>query len=433
MGRQDDKTKGGFYVEGVSPMPFITDFPTIVEDAILFFSSVFSRQPQVKHFAEYLTGLMVAQRKNVSAINREFVDTTDQSCLNRFVNSDLWDPQDLNERRLEYLQAQPGCAYHRKGVIAIDNTLIDKTGKYIEDAGWFWDHAEQRHKIAQDYIISNYVCPSGKHYPLNFRRFTKENQCRPVIADGPEFKDHGALFRELIDFTVDNTIPGDFTFDCYFSSNESMDYINGLDRGYVGDLKTNRKIIWLGRETNISEVAKEILPEDRKSIEIGGETRWYFTKSVSMPKLNHRIRIVILWNNREDAAPAKCLGTNRLHWDILRILMTYRFRWTGTETFHRDGKQLLGMGECQLDRRAGHDRHMILVFLAYSLLMSQLNRPRSDGWSKGILKTIGEACRSVTVDIMSKFVDKIVKWVREDGHGESFIRYKLGMEPAYAE
>ena len=45
---------------------------------------------------------------------------------------------------------------------------VETTVKYIEDAGYFWDHAEQRNKIAHDYIIANYVCTSGKHYPLEF-------------------------------------------------------------------------------------------------------------------------------------------------------------------------------------------------------------------------------------------------------------------------
>ena len=29
--------------------------------------------------------------------------------------------------------------------------------------GWLWDHAQQRHVIAHDYLISNYVCPSGRN------------------------------------------------------------------------------------------------------------------------------------------------------------------------------------------------------------------------------------------------------------------------------
>ncbi|MHB1424544.1 MAG: hypothetical protein ACYC3I_15345, partial [Gemmataceae bacterium] len=39
-------------------------------------------------------------------------------------------------------------------------------GDCIEDVGWFWDHAEDRYKIAHDLLIANYVCTSGKHYPL---------------------------------------------------------------------------------------------------------------------------------------------------------------------------------------------------------------------------------------------------------------------------
>jgi len=65
--------------------------------------------------------------------------------------------------------------------------LIDHDGELIKDVGWFWDHAEGRNKIAHDYLIANYVCTSGKHYPLEFRRFRKREQCE---ATGEEFVDH---------------------------------------------------------------------------------------------------------------------------------------------------------------------------------------------------------------------------------------------------
>ena len=67
-------------------MPTTVDFPTIVNQALELFGDVFDNEPARRHFAEYLTGLMVAERKNISAINRQFAVTTDQSCLNRWLS-----------------------------------------------------------------------------------------------------------------------------------------------------------------------------------------------------------------------------------------------------------------------------------------------------------------------------------------------------------
>ena len=79
----------------------------------------------------------------------------------------------INDRRLAWLQDNPKTRYSPRGVITIDNTLVDRSGKLIEDMGWLWDHAQQRHVTAHDYLISNYVCPSGSHYPIEWRRFRK--------------------------------------------------------------------------------------------------------------------------------------------------------------------------------------------------------------------------------------------------------------------
>ncbi len=52
-------------------MPAIVEFPTVVKNALQEFGPLFANEPERKHFAEYLTGLMVAHKKNVSAINSE--------------------------------------------------------------------------------------------------------------------------------------------------------------------------------------------------------------------------------------------------------------------------------------------------------------------------------------------------------------------------
>ena len=85
----------------------------------------------------------------------------------------------LNERRLERLQEDQFTRYSDRGVIAIDNALIDWDGQLIKDVGWFWDHAEERNKIAQDYLFVNYVCTSGNHYPLDSAASASRRSARP--------------------------------------------------------------------------------------------------------------------------------------------------------------------------------------------------------------------------------------------------------------
>jgi hypothetical protein len=340
----------------VGNMPGILEIPTVVAEAMPHFQDLLANDPQRQHLAEYLTGLIVAQRKTVNAMSGEFVASTDQSCWNRFLTEVEWDEQALNQRRLDLLQRDPSTRYHDHGVIALDNVLIDHDGKLIEDVGWFWDHAEDRHKIAHDHLFANYVCSSGKHYPLEFRRFKKREQCE---ATGQAFENHGVLFRQLVDWTVEREIPGDFTFDSYFTSAENLNHIHGKTdrfgrpRGYVGDLKTNRKIWYRGQEIRADELAASIKSETRKEVRRGDQRQWYFTCTLRLPGVNHPVRIVILWNQRRDAAPCKILVTNRVTWEVTRILQVYRHRWTGTETFHRDGKQELGMGDCQLRAQPG--------------------------------------------------------------------------------
>ena len=66
-------------------MPGIVEFPQLVQRAVEGFGDLFYGEPGRRHFAEYLTGRLIADRKTVSAINREFARTTDQSCSARFL------------------------------------------------------------------------------------------------------------------------------------------------------------------------------------------------------------------------------------------------------------------------------------------------------------------------------------------------------------
>jgi hypothetical protein len=411
-------------------MPGIVEFPNVVQHALEDYGDLFASEPQRRHFGEYLTGLMLAERKTVLGIHREFADIADQSCLNRFLTEVDWDVEALNERRLELLQQQSETRWTDRGVIPIDNVLIDHDGKRIADVGWFWDHAEQRHKIAQDVLIVNYVCSSGRHYPLDFRRFQKRDQCEDR---GQPFVNHTQLCCQLIDWVVQHDIPGTFTFDSYFTNAEILNHIHtqkdrhGDPRAYVGDLKFNRKLESKGRIIKAEELAATIPPEQKQELRRGDERQWTYTCTVHIPDVDHKVRILFIWNHRRDTEPKKTLVTNRTTWETTRIVLAYRERWTGTETFHRDGKQQLGLGDCQLRSGQGQTRHMYLVFLAYTLLMCELRQSRAKDWALQRLTTIGEACRALLCESLRATLEWAIAQVTEQDETPKHVMVRLGI------
>lgn len=62
-------------------MPAIVDCPELVHQQLAQYGDLFANEPERRHFAEYLIGLYVAERKTVSGINREFAVTTLSSSL----------------------------------------------------------------------------------------------------------------------------------------------------------------------------------------------------------------------------------------------------------------------------------------------------------------------------------------------------------------
>jgi hypothetical protein len=163
----------------------------------------------------------------------------------------------------------------------------------------------------------------------------------------------------------------------------------------VGDLKSNRKLLYKGRTVKASELAASLAADVRKPVKIGDKLQWYFTTTLRIPGIKHKVRIVVLGKERDDTEAVKYLLSNRVTWEVSRILGVYRHRWTGTETFHRDGKQQLGRAECQLRDDQGQTRHMHLLMLAYTLLMQQLRQGHAWEWAYQRLTTIGEACRAM--------------------------------------
>jgi len=195
----------------------------------------------------------------------------------------------------------------------------------------------------------------------------------------------------------------------------------------VGDLKTNLKLEWKCRIIKASELAASVPAADRKEMRMGDKRQWYFTVTATIPEVEHKVRVVVLWHYRHDERCGKVLVTSRNNWQVGRIVRVYRHRWAGTETVHRDGKQQLGLGDRQLRDDQGQTRHIYPVMLAYSLLMGELKQGRAREWPLHRLMTIGEACREMAREAPRTTQARAIEQVTERDQAHGHVVARLGL------
>lgn len=407
-------------------MPYIIDIPEAIETEAQRYDDLFPNEPERQHFRRYLTGLVAAERKTVNGITQAFVEAPDQSALNAWIHLNLWDEAALNQRRLLSLRDDPRIGFHPRGVVAIDDTQCVHEGPQIAGMQNLFNHNTQRYFRGMEIIYSHYVTrlPGHPHYPLHYRWYE-----RPDDAEARRrFREpsaHTEDFQSLVQGAIDLGFAGTFVFDNRYSGVPNLNYIEVRQRSYVADIRTDRAVFFRGKKMTIEKVAQAIPPESRQPIPEG--TGYYFTKTFRMPELNHKIRLMLIWENQTDSKLTKCLGTNMIKWEIRRIKRTYELRWTGCECYHRDGKQELGMGECQLRTMEAQKRHLLLVIVAYTALLRASQSGRLNEWAKTIVRTIGLACRAVRAELLCKLVDHVVTLIKQ---GADISSFKEALLPA---
>lgn len=345
----------------------IADYPTIVKDNLPYFEYLFTK-PQLRHFAEYLTGLYVCDNHTVQGINDSFIGHRDQSNKNRFLTKSKWSEKELNKRRIELALAKAGS----DGCYALGHQLV-----------------------------TSHFAGVDIHFPIDCKLYEKRE-------DNPEkFETKIQLAKELIEAAVGLGIPfSDVVSDCWYLCKRLTSFIESLGKGWIFGCKSNRIIIIDNQRISLSDYAKDIPREEFKRVEKGNKSYWCFTKVFLMSNQG-KVRIVIYYDN-EELEGAKFLATNHLTWDARKILCTYARRWT-IETFYRDSKQNLGWEECELRTATGITRHWYLVILADTFLRLSSDVGSLVKWLKSNLRTVGERRRLAAKEVLRSFILWVIR------------------------
>ena len=397
----------------------ITKLPSFIEMNMQRFSSIFSK-PQLRHFGEYLTGLIVSENKTVTGINNRFLHHTDQSSKNHFLTQSDWPDEAVTEERLKIVNAHCEKHHIKDGFLVIDDTGAHKTGSSIEGANWYWDHSQHATAFGHQLVTSQYVTEKF-HIPLHYRLYRKEDD-----VGKEQFKSKLDLAIELIQSALNaGIIFSSVIGDSWYFCEKIITYLVAISKDWIFACKSNRKIYFKDRWLQLKELVKQLTPTDFKQVTItktNGKklTVWAYSKTVQMSKVG-RVKIVISFLKTPLKGSPFFLVTNRKEWTIGKILSVYARRWP-IETFYRDAKQNLGLESCELRNLRGIRRHWDLVFLAYTLLQFEsLSGPLSK-WIKSNVVTIGGKCRIATCEIFRSFIFWAYEHFNQDNQPDQLFK-----------
>jgi hypothetical protein len=108
------------------------------------FDDLFGALAQRRGFREYLAGLLAPRDRNktlTALAGAEPVTGAQHPAVQRlqfFLSESRWDPEKVNDRRLELLLADPGTAPHGGGVLVLDDSGDRKDGTKTAHVGHQW-------------------------------------------------------------------------------------------------------------------------------------------------------------------------------------------------------------------------------------------------------------------------------------------------------
>jgi hypothetical protein len=118
--------------------------PGPLEEYAARFDDLFTRVAQRRGFREYLAGLLAPRERNktlTALAGAEPVTGAQHPAVQRlqfFLSESRWDPEQVNNRRLELLIADPAMVPHGSGVLVIDDSGDRKDGRKTAHVGRQW-------------------------------------------------------------------------------------------------------------------------------------------------------------------------------------------------------------------------------------------------------------------------------------------------------
>ena len=185
--------------------------PGPLEEYAARFDDLFGARAQRGGFRRYLEGLLLPAERNktlTALANAEPVSGAQRreaQSLQWFLSESGWDPQEVNERRLELAFEDPATAPNEGGVLVIDEHGDRKWGKRTAHVGrqWLANIGKTDNGVVS---VSSLWADEGAYYPLEVEPYTPAHHFEGKKND-PKFRTKLKIARQLVERSVSMGVP----------------------------------------------------------------------------------------------------------------------------------------------------------------------------------------------------------------------------------
>jgi hypothetical protein len=342
-------------------------------------------KPQWNHFNTYMHGLLLGERgeKNIQDIADNQLQGRHQSSLNRFLTRPKWDV-----RRVNALRLKQSLSNRKGGVLIMDDTIIEKSGRQMDGVGFLFDHSRGKSIRCHD-VVSTFYHMGEMQVPLYFTPYVKEEHAAGLDI---WFKTKIQIALDLLRKSLLQITPEVVVFDAWYMSKELVDFVHCRGLSWVSQAKCNRLVpvddTWISVRRYAKDLSKQSFKRINKTLD---EQRFKWMYEISLVMKNIGLVKLIILRERRNSKTCTFLVSNNTELDGLQVLEYYKKRWA-IEVFYRDCKQHLGMGEYQVRRLDAVVIHLHLVVLAYTLLKNAWCNPILTALLNGV-RAVGSVCK----------------------------------------
>jgi hypothetical protein len=157
------------------------------------FRDAFQNRPQYRHFQAYVIGLIIyLGSRNLAGLSRAVPDGKSPCSLYRFMAEMDWDSEQVEQVRWEMLNRRTRRALAAAGgrgkplpvFLAIDDSLVEKSGKCMEGAAYHYSHSAGRTLWGHAWVTAQLVV-LGQSYPVSWRLYRRRTMCEEVNVPLP--------------------------------------------------------------------------------------------------------------------------------------------------------------------------------------------------------------------------------------------------------